>query len=282
VKVVFPEIFTTYEEIAKLPGKVRSLYEDLGIKIRQGGDLEKHLKLCSGLDEKTKMEPEKYLLDVSRAKRVLETILACEDEEEIKENLKRIAEHSLKTNTDRPSLGKDSLFELELLQYMKHRGLKARLGEPDIVIEVPFGEYYIACKTINSLKNFEKQLSSGCKQINMYGKGCIAFNLEPHTLVDEPVEAYDMKDAGLKLEILIKDIISKKKYLLINKLIDNSFDGVIFQMTCVVKFKNSASNLDTFTYSYYFNNTQCQENEASDRFGSLVESMKGEYVNYIS
>ena len=273
-----PEVSMSYEEISNLPICVRALYNKFDIKIRPTVDLEKKLELCANLTKNNKLNPKNTLLDVCHAQRVLNAILACKDENELREPLKRIAEHSLKTNDTKHSLGKDALFELELLQYIKHRRIPASLGEPDIVIKASFGDYFIACKTINSLNNFETQLRSAYHQIEKYGRGCVAFNLEPHMLIEEPLKVTNLSIVSQKLKMAVSTILNKNKKLLKRRMSEGRFDGVIFQMTCIIDYEN---NLNTFTYTYYFSDAQLQEVEPFYRFHGLSCSLKGPLFEYI-
>jgi len=274
---MYPEVFLTYKEIAKLPDQVRSLYNTLELKINTFSDLEKKLELCSGIDKQSGKSSDIDFLEVCRAKRVLEAILSCAQEQGAKEALKRIAESTLTTNTNNHSSGKDALFELEFFQYIKHRQLDARLEEPDVVVITPFGEYYVACKTINSLKNFEGQLRSAYHQIEKYGVGCIAFNLEPHLIVSEPLTISDPREAMEELSILIQNLKNEWKPLLCRRLSDGRFDGVIFQMTCIVSCTHSRSDLDTFTQSVFFCDSQLQDAHAYKRFSEFTYLMKGPF-----
>jgi len=272
-----PEVYKSYEEIAQLPVQVLSLYQKMNINIPPNSNLEKYMRICSNLDTNIEqLFDVNFLLDVSRAKRVLEAIVSCPQVQEAKEPLTRIAKHSLITNTEEHSQGKDALFELEFFQYLQHRHLEVKLGEPDIIVNLPFGKYYIACKTINSLKNFEGQLRSGYHQIEKYGQGCIAFNLEPHLSINEPLVISHIKEAMPKLRILIQDIIKEWKILLNRKLVENRFDGIIFQMTCIVDCEYSQSRLDTFTKSYFFCDSQAHKNQSSARFLLLANLLQGQ------
>lgn len=280
-----PEVSSSYEDIAKLSAQVRLLYENLEVRIREASDLEKMLLLCTNINEVVNEFSSCDLLRLIKAKRVLDAIISCSNENkgELKEPLKRISENSLETSTDKHSLGKDALYELELLQYIKHRGLNATLGEPDIIVCAPFGKYYIACKTINSLNNFEKQLQSGYHQLEKYGDGvgCIAFNLEPYMVFSEPLEISSPKEASFKLREAVQKIINDKRFLIHSKLIEGRFDGVIFQMTCIVKINSNETSYDTFTHSYFYCDSQEQSNDAYKRFSGFVNSMKGSLVEYI-
>ncbi|WP_176053380.1 hypothetical protein [Paraburkholderia caribensis] len=142
-----PDIQNSYEKIAELPAQVKALCENLKVRIGPQADLAKMLDLCTDIHMKVAGMAPDQILAVARAYRVLLAIVACVDEVEVKAPLERIATSILEPATPMHSAGKDAVFELELLQYIKHRGLDARLGEPDVVVELPrHGTYFVACK----------------------------------------------------------------------------------------------------------------------------------------
>ncbi|HAU4897203.1 hypothetical protein NAT02_18545 [Aeromonas hydrophila] len=277
-----PEILSTFAEIGRLPSTVRKIYQKHDVKIRQGSDLEKCLILCDKLSDNVELLSTDELVRLNKAKRLLDAIIACSNEEELKEPLKRISENSIVTNNTTHSMGKDALFELELLQYIKHRRLEAKLGEPDIVVASPYGEYYIACKTINSLNNFEKQLRSGYHQIEKYGKGCIAINLEPHLCLTEPLACLHPMFAGKIISNYTQGIIKKLNPVINKGLRAGRFDGVVFMITCVIKARPGHGNLDSFTQAYFLSDYQNQPLDNYHRFNEFQDSMRGplsEHVN---
>lgn len=272
-----PEVHHSYDEIAELPAQVKALYEKLKIEIRKGSDLESALDLCANVNTKIDNMGRKELMELSRAQRVLLAIRECASEAEIKEPAKRITENSLDPASPTHSAGKDAVFELELLQYVRHRGLKARLAEPDIVVQMSFGDYFIACKTINSLKNFKGQLRSGYRQVEKYGhgNGCVAFNLEPHMHFEQPLRTSTTKEAQDKLEALLQSLYFDFKDLLDRKLDDGRLDGAAFQMSCFAEIAESPSDLDVFTHTIYYSRSDLQDQEAIVRFSEFKMAMQG-------
>ena len=67
------------------------------------------------------------------------------------------------------SPAKDKLWELEVWQQFRHRGIPATLDEPDVVATTPIGPIAVACKRIYSLGNATKPISKGVKQIEATG-----------------------------------------------------------------------------------------------------------------
>lgn len=46
-----PEVFTSYEDIAKLPTRIRSIFKAFKVDVLPGADLEKYLELCERAEE---------------------------------------------------------------------------------------------------------------------------------------------------------------------------------------------------------------------------------------
>lgn len=269
------EIRLTYKQIAQLPEKVMALYEGRGIRIRSGTDLAKMIDLCGNVDSKVDGMGADQLFEVCCAMRVLKTIVDCSSEAEITEALARIATKPLSSASSVPSAGKDALFELEFLQYARIRNLSARLGEPDVVIKAPFGDYFVACKSINSLNNLRKQLSKGSKQVERYGHGCIAFNFEPHMCFEQPLRARSARKVAKLMDTQLHAFYDNYTRLFDQRLSEGSLDGVVLQMSCIVDMTESHFDLNVFTHTVYYSRSNLQEPDAHDRFNGFRMAMKG-------
>ncbi|WP_282376004.1 hypothetical protein [Pseudomonas sp. PS01302] len=228
-----PEVVTTYEEIASLPAKVRIIYETYGKKIPETSDLNKYLNLCDGIVEKVDHMSIKERVEVHRAQRIFLALVECnenlkdpEEKLDFKSSISQIAANSLDPHTPGASHALNMVFELDFLQYIRHRGLEARLGEPDIVISAPFGEYYVACKTINSFNNLTSNLIKGSSQIKRNGFGVIALNLEPHICFKEPIRAQSVFEVQAVIERHLDDLYEDHKILINKHLSSGDFDGV--------------------------------------------------------
>lgn len=276
-----PEIQLSWEEIAQLPTKVREICLRHGVGIRNQTDLAAYLEICKKVTaEKNSAEP--FDPKLCQAQRVLSAIVACGDESELKEPLSRMASNTLDPTSKTPSPGKDALFELETLQYARHRRLGARLGEPDVIIEAPFGDYFVACKTINSPENFEKQLSRGCRQLDRLGSGCVAFNFEPQLSAKEPIVVDTSRKLQLHLDAQLIDLYEKHRRHIDKRLEDDRLDGVMLQISCYAKIRESTSALDVFTHTVFYSRSNLQQTEAHERFEGFKQSMQGPLCSFRS
>lgn len=264
MKSNYKYVFTSFKELEKMSYEVKKLFSNLNIKIRKNKDLDRMLILCDNASNTFKNSDINKKLQIITAKRIIEAILRCSNEspEQLKEILHRIATENLDLNTKVPSKGKDAVFELEYLLYLKFIGLTVFLGEPDIIASLPCGLYYIACKTINNSSNFKNQLRSGYRQVHLAGRskdeknkpdflafnGVVAFNIEPHL---------DYKKRRLSEEIDNKEIVYKELHDFLTKemegykkifnkvILDGRIDAVVFYTSCNVKIKSSPDEMTT-------------------------------------
>ncbi|WP_419236752.1 hypothetical protein ACN09D_25490 (plasmid) [Serratia fonticola] len=259
-------IHKTYTQIEQMAHEVSSVCKQHGITPSLTSDLSKMIKICENASSIAKGNDDQLILDLCQAQRVVSAIIACKDELMLSEPLRRIASSVLEPASKEHSLGKDALFELEFLQYLKVKGYDVRLGEPDIIMNTPWGEWFIACKTVNSFNNFEKQLSSGCQQVVSQGHGCVAINYEPQSefqeklLLEGPEDARHLIDEHLFIQTRpLKRHVNKR-------IRDGRLDGVIFSTSCYVKFESNNSDLDVYTAVMYSSDTDNQAIGAVERF----------------
>lgn len=269
------EIRNTYEQIAQLPAQVRALCEMHGLRIGRQSDLHDLLERCAGVRESVGSMNTEALLEVCWAQRVLQAILACSDEAELKEPLNRIASSKLDPASSEHSLGQDAVFELEFLQYVRHRGLTTRLGEPDIIVSAPFGDYFIACKSINSLDNFNGQLRSGYRQVEKYGHGCVAFNLERQSTLEQPLRVERASEAKAILDAQLREFYARNTRRFDHTLQEGRLDGVVLQMSCFANVAESSLHMGVFTHTVFYSRRDLQERDAHARFDGFQLAMNG-------
>lgn len=276
-----PEVFTSYEDITKLPTKTRSIFEEFKVNILPGSDLEKYLELCECAEETMGLLSEAQSVQLHHAQRVLLTIVegsaisSLEEKMAFKSSLARIATNPLDPKTPGGSHALNMIFELEFLQYIKRRGLTAQLGEPDIVVSAPFGQYYVACKTINSLENISRNLNKGSTQVKNKGQGLIALNFEPHICFDRPYDAQTVFEVFAVIENHLNGLYSRFQKLFDSRLASGGFDGVALQTSCTAVIAESPSDMDTITHTVYYSRSQLQSQDASKRFYWFKHSMLG-------
>lgn len=281
-----PEVMTTYEDIGLLPAKVQKIYDDFGKKIPPTSDLQKYIDLCDGIVEKVSRLSVKELVEVSRARRIFLALVECNDnlsdpdeKAEFGKSLSQIAANSLDPRTPGGSHALNMIFELDFLQYIRLRGMQARLGEPDIVISAPFGNYHVACKTINSFNRLGTNLEKGSTQIAERGVGVIALNLEPHLCFEEPFKAQTLSQVITAITHHLDELYENYKKLFNKHLASGDFDGLTLQMSCVADIAENATDLDTVTHNVYYSRPKIQSKDSHDRFDGFRQTMEGPASN---
>ncbi|WP_225181372.1 hypothetical protein [Pectobacterium aroidearum] len=259
-------IITSYEKMEKLASEIIKICKDHSITPSLNSDLNKMITLCGKATEISKRCDSEINLELCRAKRVLSAIFDCKDDVLLGEPLKRIAGSVLNPSSSEPSQGKDALFELEFLQYLKAKNYCVRLGEPDIILDTPWGEWFIACKTINSPSNFEKQLSSGCAQVVARGNGCVAFNVEPEKEIQELLVLKHPEEADEIISQKLREQTECFKRHISGKIKDGRLDGIIYSKSRFTHFENTNSDLDVYTVIMYSSDIDNQEIDAVMRF----------------
>lgn len=259
-------IITSYEKIEELASEVTDICKAHRVKPSLSSDLSKMITLCSKATDIARGKNSELYLELCRAKRVLSAISACKEDALLGEPLKRIARSVLNPSSSEPSQGKDALFELEFYEYLKVHDYRVRLGEPDIIIDTPWGEWFIACKTINSPDNFEKQLSSGCAQVVARGNGCVAFNIEPEREAQELLSLKHPAEADFILNQKLHEQIRDFRRFILKRMRDGRLDGIIYSKSRLVHFENTNSDLDVYTVTMYSSDIDNQKIDAVKRF----------------
>lgn len=124
------------------------------------------------------------------------------------------------------SKSKDTLWELELLNTLRHRSLSAVLEEPpDIVVDLEGSRIGIACKKFYSTRHVQNVLSNGVAQIeSAFEFGILAVNLDDLLAPDVVIRAPHQDALGELLNNANLDFLRTherhfRKYLATGRLI---------------------------------------------------------------
>ena len=277
-----PEVIITNEQIKMLPDNVRLIYSEFKKFIRPDSDLQRYLVLCSNVFEVSCSQNLAEHRELHNAQRILSAIVNCyellmDSEERLafKGLIAQIEANSLGPKTQGGSLGLNAVFELEFLQYVRHRKIKARLGEPDIVLSAPFGDYYVACKSINSLKNIESNLDKAASQIALRGVGVVALNFEHHVYYDEVFMAHHPRQVAEALDNNLTDLYRSYEELFKSKLAAGAFDGIAIQICCVASVQEQEVGLSTMIHNVYYSRANLQSTDSIERFKAFRGAMQG-------
>lgn len=282
-----PDVTTTYERIEQLPSEIKLIYTEFDKGIRPESDLHKYLELCCNVVERKSSLTLPESLELHHAQRILVAIVDChkllvdaKERSAFKGLIAQIEATPLAPKAPGGSHGLNAVFELEFLQYLRHRNVKARLGEPDIVVSTPFGEYYVACKSINSLNNIEANLEKATSQIAKRGVGIVALNFEPHVYYDGAMTVSDPVEVMAALDRNASDVYKNYEPLFNRKLSAGCFDGITIQVCCVANVVGDLTDLNTMIHNVYYLRSNIQPKDAVVRFRYFWSAMKGVYSYY--
>lgn len=276
-----PDVIVTDEQIAQFPSKVRLIYAEFNKVIRADSDLHRYFALCEGYVEKKQTLTLPERLEVLNAQRIFEAIINCyelltvEERSAFKGLIAQIEASPLAPKEPGEFNGLNAVFELEYLQYLRHRNFNARLGEPDIVVSTSFGDYYIACKSINSLKNIEHNLEKAASQIAERGVGFVALNFEPHLYYDGVITTDDPRAVMAALDKNASDVYKDYEGIFQDMLAAGNFDGITIQICCVAELVGQETDLNTMVHNVFYLRPQLQPKAAVQRFRNFWASMQG-------
>lgn len=161
-----------------------------GIRLSEGCDLAKLLRASEDLGSDYLLADSRRLSDWPRffrgmdAKRIVDAILPLAGDSQLTAKLSRLARSRIDILGKRQSVGKDILWECEVLGVLIAGGIRARfgrenLGEPDIVVEDERCRFGVECKCTYSGKGIQSALSKGVRQAESAGRaGVVAFCLD--------------------------------------------------------------------------------------------------------
>lgn len=179
----------TYAELAETVQRVQTAIEARGHRCKSNSALGYLFKRARILNEKweaqTKQEDLLTLMQADDAVRIAAAVEDVLDDPGATQAIRRITKSDMHLTTRQPSQGKDALWELDLLSFLKHRSVPVRMQEPpDLAVNLPdpWGDYGFACKKVYREDSVASQLRKGCHQLRAMGSpGIVAFNLDDTT-----------------------------------------------------------------------------------------------------
>lgn len=243
----------TFEQLATLGSSVKALFDRLSIEIRPQSALATLLVRVNTIAEQWRNgegQDVKAMIHVTTAMRVIEAVLAAQNDPEAVHCYKRIAKKDVDLFSPTPSQGKDALWELQLLGIFRSRGLIATLGEPDINITISDLTIPIACKKIYSPKNLESQLRSAGSQLKIRGEGGIAaLNIDAQLPKDHLILSQRTSDAASTLVDVGHTFLANHQSLIRRMIKSGKFDAVLVSVSCPMENKNVRPRFNVGTES---------------------------------
>ncbi len=179
----------TYAELAETVQRVQAAIEARGHRCKSNSALSSVFQKARILNEQWEAQSDQQdiltLMQADDAVRIASAVENVLDDPNATEAIRRITKSDMHLTTRQPSQGKDALWELDLMSFLKRRGVPVRMLEPpDLAVTLPglLGDYGFACKKVYSEDSVASQLRKGCHQLRAMGSpGIIAFNLDDIT-----------------------------------------------------------------------------------------------------
>lgn len=179
----------TYAEVRANVDRVQAALEGRGYRCPPNSALGSLFHKARLLDEQWQAQTDAQdiltLMQADDAVRIAQAVEAVLDDPQAVEPIRRITKSDMRLTTRQTSQGKDALWELDLLAFLRRRGVPTRLQEPpDLVVTLPglLGDYGFACKKVYGEDSVASQLRKGCQQLRAMGApGVVAFNLDDLT-----------------------------------------------------------------------------------------------------
>lgn len=271
---------SSFSEIVEKARRVKEMLDSRGIPLNPASVLAFHIKNAERLSKEWEageivdgwVERQFATLQLNR---ICDAMLAAEASPDAQECLARIARSDLQLLLHERSEGKDALFELEILDYMRRNGAVALMAEPDLHVVMQFGNYPIACKKINSIKNLEKQLSSACRQLKPFkGEGLIALNLDVLVPEAKYLEKETSVQAQAHLHFMLRRFRGEHMAKIQKVVASAKCDGIIFSITTAANVMQMKPRLHYFNQTDFWtlNNANYHGRVRAKRLAELIEN----------
>lgn len=246
-----PVRVSTYAEIAALASAVRPTLAAAGVRFHRDSPLGNLVREAEALARDWEAGRSdggmRRLVDAAHAHRIAQAVASIADEPDARECLRRIAGNDVDLSRRSPSQGKDAFAELDLLTFLRGRGIGAKLDEPDIVIPLLGGAYPIACKKVYSEKGVEAQMRKGVKQLAPFGGcGLVAFNLDDLVPADVLLRSRSPAEAGDFLAAVNQSFIDRNQARLQRFVADGGCDGVLVSTSVLTDLVDSRPRFNLY------------------------------------
>ncbi len=175
---------STYVFVKARALKLKELIEANGLDVYKNPSLLSHIKhatelsdawLCNQMESITFQ----HLLGALQIDRIAQATSKLPISDQTKRVLSDLLDGTLNLLGREQSKAKDTLWELELFQMLSRHGIRAHLGEPDILLSFSGPSLGIACKKLYSEGNVSKVISQAVHQIERDVEfGIVALNID--------------------------------------------------------------------------------------------------------
>lgn len=264
----------SYSEISDLAEQARAIFQNRGVRLHRDSSLGKILRAANDLstswDQGKRVGTIHEILAAAQANRVSRAVIAAAGETSALESLRRIAGNSMDLMGRMQSQGKDHLWELELRDILRRRGVVAELIDPpDIVATVSGLSVPIACKKIYSEKGVEAQVRKGVKQVEAHGiGGLVALNIDDLLPGDSILKQRTHIAASASLGAFVRQFIERHRFTLQRYVAEGHCDGMLISAACICDLDEGAPRFSTVTDTTLWS-LQSLAPDALNRFAAL-------------
>ena len=269
---------SSYDEIAHDCQKLRQALSKLGIRFRSGNDLGRTLlvaeRLAASYAAGEKSGELSTLIIVAHAQRLVRSMLDAIDDPGALECIKRIVGSQIDSLDRQRSLGKDALWELDLANRLKRQSAKVQhVDPPDLIIDMSFGKYGVACKKIYSEKGVEAQVRKGIKQIEKRScHGVVAVNIDDLVPADVYLRAQTSAHSSNFLHNFNYEFISRHASKLSKFIGAGACDGIFISTTVFSKIEGNRASYHNQSESvlWALDNISGEQKDRLYAFGSIL------------
>lgn len=249
----------TYAEVHETVRRVQAALEERGYRCKPNSALGSLFQKARVLNEQWQAQTgDRDVLTLMQADDAVRIAAAVEevlDDSDAKEAIRRITRSDMQLTTRQPSQGKDALWELDLLSFLRRQSVAVRLQEPpDLAITLPgaLGDYGFACKKVYGEDSVTSQLRKGYQQLRAMGcPGVVAFNLDDITPERAVLVQPTRQAAGDALQRLNLAFVQRHQLDFQEAVMAGKCDGVLLAATAhadVAAMSPRFNRVTEFTY----------------------------------
>ncbi|MFN5167943.1 MAG: hypothetical protein ACK5JG_21815 [Pseudomonadota bacterium] len=244
----------TYAEVALTVERLRAQVAERGIRCPPNSALGSLLLKASALNEQWEAQTHGQdiltLMQADEALRIAQAVSEVLDEPGAEEPIRRMTKSDMNLSARQSSQGKDALWELDLLKFLRSHQVAARLQEPpDIALDLPdgLGSYGVACKKLYSEDSLETPLRKGYQQLQRMGHpGLVAFNLDDLTPQRSILVHRTPQHVGDFLHQRNVDFMRRHEAVLQRAVMQGRCDGVLFATTVQADIQEMSPRFNRF------------------------------------
>ncbi|NWF12484.1 hypothetical protein HX785_02205 [Pseudomonas reactans] len=248
----------SYEDVARSVTDAREVLESFGVRVSNSSILHKifqdTIKVAGAWEENRDKVNIKMAMSLLHADIICSAVINLKDDPQLKVPLLRIAKSDMNLSGRASSQGKDVLWELMLLNSMRKASVTGfLLDPPDIVADLEFGKYSIACKKVYSDNNVGNQLRVGVRQVVESGnKGIVAFSLDELTPGDSILSLASASASMRRLSNFNDEFISRHRLDFQGYVKAKKIDGILVSTTVPADITTDARRLNNITqYTFW-------------------------------